>query len=92
MGVLPNLSLADGYFLCLSFENYIQNVFMSSKASLYQEGLTETDRLLSRNFHAHGSVSTVTEKQSLNALLFLHNISSYFSHLEMISNPREYKS
>lgn len=82
------MSIAEGYFIILSFENYIHNVFKNSNASFHEVDLTETDKLMSRHFHAHGNVAHVSEKQSLNALLFLHNISSYFIHLSKISNPK----
>ena len=74
-------SFVHSYYIFLSFDNYIANVYRSSDAMSYNSNVTDSDLLLSRNFHAHGLLMSVSERQSLNAILFLHNVAKYFKIL-----------
>jgi len=65
-------------FIVLSFENFSHNIFKSSNSKSFDSGLSQSDLLLSRNFHAHGFIDEVSERQSLNAILLLHNMAKYF--------------
>jgi len=76
-------------FVMLALENYIGNVFLSTGALKYNPNLSESDVLFSRNFHAHGFVAEVSPRQSMNAILFLHNIALYFSILSEVSKETE---
>lgn len=72
-------------FVLVAFENYIGNVFLSTGALGNAPDVSERDILLSRNFHAHGFVSEISERQSMNAILLLHNIAHYFANLSEVS-------